>query len=151
MIQTNVYNIHNGIGIAYIYIWVSKIFTVVYVGMTNNSAGPIGRASGHFSSRGTLRKRFIEKKGVGVENVEDMILLSFPLPKKHLYISEESSYRESVEYLVQKELQLLRGRLSPSYEVVSWHERFPRRTSNSEVKKIASEIIGNFKSIYGSL
>src|SRR5690554_1395085 len=112
MIQTNVYNIHNGIGVAYIYIWVSKSYSILYVGMTNNSAGPIGRASGHFSSRGTFRKRFNEEKGIGVEKVEDMILLSFPLPKKQLFISVESSYRESVEYLVQKELQLLRGKLN---------------------------------------
>lgn len=151
MIQTNVYNVHNGIGTAYIYVWVSKLYAIVYVGMTNNSAGPIGRASGHFSSRGTFRKRFIEQKGVGIEKVEDMILLSFPLPKMHLYISEESSYRESVEYLVQKELQLLRGKLSPSYDVVSWHERFPRRTANSDVKKIANEIVENFTGIYNSL
>ena len=80
-----------------------------------------------------------------------MILLSFPLPKKQLYISEESSYRESVEYLVQKELQLLRGSLNPSYDIVSWHERFPRRTSNTEVKKIAFEIVNKFKDIYNSL
>jgi len=151
MIQTNVYNIHNGIGVAYIYIWISKTYAILYVGMTNNSAGPIGRASGHFSSRGTFRKRFIEEKGVGVEKVQDMILLSFPLPQNLLFISEESSYRESIEYLVQKELQLIRGKLSPSYDVVSWHERFPRRTSNTEVKKIASGIVENFKGIYASL
>jgi hypothetical protein len=151
MIQTNIYNIHNGIGVAYIYIWVSKTFSILYVGMTNNSAGPIGRASGHFSSKGTFRKRFIEEKGIGVEKVEDMILLSFPLPKKQLFISEESSYRESVEYLVQKELQLLRGKLIPSYDVVSWHERFPRRTANTEVKKVASEIVANFESVYNTL
>jgi hypothetical protein len=151
MIQTKIYNIHNGIGVAYIYIWISKIYAILYVGMTNNSAGPIGRASGHFSSRGTFRKRFIEEKGIGIEKVEDMILLSFPLPKKHIYISEESSYRESVEYLVQKELQLSRGMLNPSYDIVSWHERFPRRTSNSEVKNIANSIVDSFKEIYASL
>ncbi|WP_439484106.1 GIY-YIG nuclease family protein [Cyclobacterium plantarum] len=151
MIQTNIYNTHNGIGVAYIYIWVSKTFSILYVGMTNNSAGPIGRASGHFNSRGTFRKRFIEEKGIGIEKVEDMILLSFPLPKRQLFISVESSYRESVEYLVQKELQLLRGKLNPSYDVVSWHERFPRRTANSEVKEIASEIVASFESVYNVL
>lgn len=151
MIQTNIYNIHNGIGVAYIYIWISKNFAVVYVGMTNNSAGPIGRANGHFNSRGTFRKRFIEKKGIGIEKVEDMILLSFPLPTKRIYISEESSYRESVEYLVQKKLQMIRGSLLPSYDVVSWHDRFPRRTGNTEVNKIATTIVGEFKSIYSTL
>lgn len=151
MIQTNVYNTHNGMGVAYIYIWVSKLYSILYIGMTNNSAGPIGRASGHFSAKGTFRKRFIEEKGVGIEKVEDLILLSFPLPKKQEFISEESSYRESVEYLVQKELQLLRGKLNPSYDVVSWHDRYPRRTTNTEVNQVAKIIISDFKDIYDLL
>ncbi len=149
MIQTNVYNVHNGIDTAYIYIWLSKTHAVIYIGMTNNSSGPIGRAHGHFSAKGTFRKRFLQQAGIGVEKIQDMILLSFPLPQKRLYTSEESSYRESVEYLVQKELQLLRGRLTPSYDIVSWHDRFPRRTSNSEVKKVASNIVHLFQANYG--
>ncbi len=151
MIQTNVYNIHNGIDTAYIYIWVSKLCGVVYIGMTNNSSGPIGRAQGHFNSRGTFRKRFLEEKGMGIERIQDMILLSFPLPKTRLYTSEESSYRESVEYLVQKELQLSRGKLSPSYDIVSWHDRYPRRTSNSQVKRIALNIVQDFVNNYNLL
>lgn len=151
MIQTNVYNIHNGIDTAYIYIWVSKSSSLIYIGMTNNSCGPIGRAHGHFNSTGTFRKRFLQEKGIGIENVQDMILLSFPLPKKRLYISEETSYRESVEYLVMKELQLSKGRLIPNYEIVSWHDRFPRRTSNSEVKRIASDIVSEFTINYSLL
>lgn len=151
MIQTNIYNIHNGINTAYIYIWISKDYAIIYIGMTNNSCGPIGRANGHFNSRGTFRKRFLEEKGIGVENVSDMILLSFSLPKKREYISEESSYRESVEYLVMKELQLHRGLLAPSFDIISWHDRFPRRTTNSEVKKLAKEIANKFILAYESL
>ncbi|HVI45895.1 MAG TPA: hypothetical protein VM802_13555 [Chitinophaga sp.] len=151
MIQTNVYNVHNGMDTAYIYIWVSKLHTIIYIGMTNNSSGPIGRAHGHFNSQGTFRKRFLEQRGVGIEKIHDMILLSFPLPKKRLYTSEESSYRESVEYLVQKELQLRRGKLSPSYDIVSWHDRFPRRTSNSEVIRVAADIVQKFENNYNTL
>jgi len=148
MIQSNIYNTHNGIDTAYIYIWVSKTFAVIYIGMTNTSSGPIGRANGHFNSKGTFRKRFLQEKGIGVENVSDMILLSFPLPKKREYFSEESSYRESVEYLVSKELQLQRGALAPSYDIVSWHDRFPRRTTNSEVIQLAADIVNEFSISY---
>ena len=151
MIQTNVYNAHNGINTAYIYIWVSKAHTVIYIGMTNNSSGPIGRAQGHFNSTGTFRKRFLQERGIGIENVLDMILLSFPLPKKRIYITLESSYRESVEYLVMKELQLQRGFLLPSYDIISWHDRFPRRTTNSEVKKVANDIVNDFSLSYNLL
>lgn len=151
MIITNVYNAHNGFGLAYIYIWVSKSTSVLYVGMTNNEAGTIGRANGHFTRKGSFRKRFDEYRGFGIEKVADLILLSFPLPKELKYISVESSYRESVEYLVQKELQVLRGSLSPSYDVVSWHARFPKRTGNWEVISIANSIVSSFKGIYSSL
>lgn len=151
MIQTNVYNVHNGIDTAYIYIWVSKLYATIYIGMTNNSSGPIGRAHGHFTSRGTFRKRFLQQRGIGIEKIQDMILLSFPLPKNRVYTSEESSYRESVEYLVQKELQLRRGKYAPSYDIVSWHDRFPRRTSNSEVIKVASDIVQTFENNYNML
>jgi hypothetical protein len=151
MIQTNVYNAHNGIDTAYVYIWISKSYKVIYIGMTNNSSGPIGRAQGHFNSKGTFRKRFLQERGLGIEKALDMILLSFPLPKKRLYISEENSYRESVEYLVMKELQLRRGTLTPSYDIISWHDRFPRRTRNSEVRKIAIDIVTAFSSSYNTL
>jgi hypothetical protein len=151
MIRTNIFNIHNGIDTSYIYIWLSKVHTVIYIGMTNNSSGPIGRANGHFNSRGTFRKRFLQERGFGIEQVQDMILLSFPLPQSMLYTSEESSYRESVEYLVQKDLQLQRGALIPNYDIVSWHDRFPKRTGNSEVKKIATDIVQRFVINYNLL
>lgn len=151
MIETRVHNVHNGIDTAYIYVWVSKVFSIVYIGMTNNSSGPIGRAHGHFNQTGTFRKRFLQEKGIGIENVLDMILLSFPLPKKREYISEENSYRESVEYLVMKELQLKRGTLSPSFDIVSWHDRFPRRTANTEVRKVAEDIVLEFVAAYPTL
>ena len=151
MVESRIYNIHNGVDTSYIYIWISKLYSVVYIGMTNNSSGPIGRAQGHFNSKGTFRKRFLQERGIGIERVQDMILLSFPLPKKMLYTTRESSYRESVEYLVMKNLQIIRGTLNPSYDIVSWHDRTPRRTSNSEVIKIANQIVTQFESAYENL
>ena len=151
MVERRIYNIHNGVDTSYIYIWISKSYSVIYIGMTNNSSGPLGRAQGHFNAKGTFRKRFLQERGVGVERISDMILLSFPLPKKMLYTTQESSYRESVEYLVMKELQIIRGKLKPSYDIVSWHNRMPRRTSNSEVIKVANEIVNEFKMTYNSL
>ncbi|TDG36073.1 hypothetical protein EZJ43_10340 [Pedobacter changchengzhani] len=150
MIISNIYNIHNGIDTAYIYIWISKAFKIIYIGMTNNSVGPIGRAEGHFNSKGTFRKRFLEETGLGIELASDMVLLSFPLPKKREYTGVESSYRESVEYLVMKELQLQRGILNPNYDVVSWHDRYPRRTSNTEVLSLAKNIANSFVLNYSS-
>jgi len=151
MILTPVYNIHNGIDTSYIYIWLSKSQTVIYIGMTNNSVGPLGRAQGHFNSNGTLRKRFVQQRGFGTEKIMDMILLSFPLPQKREFTGLESSYRESVEYLVMKELLLNKGKLIPNYDIISWHDRTPTRTMNTEVKNIAKTIAANFVAIYPTL
>lgn len=151
MITTYVYNIFNGVSQAYIYIWLSKQHKIIYVGMTNAYAGTIGRANGHFNERGTLRKRFLDSRGYDVEIVDDMILLSFPLPKKREFISEERSYREAVEYLVHKELLLKRGTVNPTFDLIAWVRDSPKRTQNSEIKRIAKTIVSQFLTEYNSL
>ena len=151
MITSYIYNTFNGVDQAYIYIWVSKQHQAVYIGMTNRYSGTIGRADGHFNRNGTFRKKILRKKGYSIENIHDLILLSFPLPKKREYISEERSYREAVEYLIYKELLLQRTSVNPSFDVVAWVRDSPVRTNNSEVKKIALNIIDAFLSNYEDL
>jgi hypothetical protein len=150
MINTYISNIFDGFNKAYIYIWLSKKHKAVYVGMTNSSSGTLGRAGSHISKRGTLRKRFLQKKGYSPNQVDDFILLTFILPQKQEFISTERSYREAVEYLVQKELLIIRGNLTPSFDVISWVRMSPR-TGNSQVKKMANQIIDEFKTEYPSL
>ncbi|MFY0697658.1 MAG: GIY-YIG nuclease family protein [Balneola sp.] len=147
MLKSYIHNIHNGVDTAYIYIWLSKKHKLVYVGMTNSFAGSIGRANGHFNRRGTLRKRFQQYKGYGIEKVDDLILLSFPLPKKKKYTTVETSYREAIEVIVQKELLKIRGTFNPTFDVISW-VRDSSRTNNFEVKKLATQIVTLFKTGY---
>ncbi len=147
MLETSILGTFNGSDQAYIYIWLSKKHKIVYVGMTNSYTGTIGRASGHFNRKGTLRKRFSEARGYEVNNVDDILLLSFPLPKTREFISVEKSYREAVEYLVQKELILLRGKLNPTFDVISWVRLSPR-TGNSRIKRLAAEIVNSFETNY---
>ncbi|MEQ8924448.1 MAG: GIY-YIG nuclease family protein [Fulvivirga sp.] len=150
MHETRVFNVFNGFDQAYIYIWISKTHKVVYVGMTNGYTGTIGRANGHFNRTGQLRKRFNQYRGYEVNEVDDMILLSFPLPKKKEYMSVERSYREAVEYLVQKELIQIRGILNPTFDVISWVRDSPR-IGNAEVRKIATQIVSSFSLSYNRL
>ncbi|MEQ8683292.1 MAG: GIY-YIG nuclease family protein [Cyclobacteriaceae bacterium] len=150
MLETQVFNVFNGFGQAYIYIWISKKHKVVYVGMTNGFTGTIGRASGHFNRRGQFRKRFTQYRGYEINDVEDMVLLSFPLPKKQEFISVERSYREAVEYLVQKGLIQIRGTLNPNFDIISWVRDSPR-VGNSEVRRLAREIIDTFSLKYDNL
>jgi hypothetical protein len=150
MIKTYVYNCFIGGDQAYIYIWLSKKHKVVYVGMTNSYAGTIGRASGHFIQKGTFRCRFADHKGYGLENADDLVLLSFPLPKERVYYSVERSYREAIESIVQKELQTLRGKFNPTFDIVSRVRSSPR-TTNSEVRRIAKEIVELFMVDYNTI
>ncbi len=135
---------------AYIYIWLSKSHKVVYVGMTNGFTGTIGRANGHFIRKGQLRSRFEDLRGYSINKVDDLVLLSFALPKKKIYTSVEKSYREAIEYLVQKKLLIERGKLAPTFDVISWVRSSPR-TSNSEIVNIANQISQLFIDNYATL
>ena len=147
MLATIISNIFDGKSKAYIYIWFSNKAKIIYVGMTNGSTGTLGRAASHVKTDGTLRKRFSENVGLNLEEYDDFILYSFKLPDYSYFTTIERSYREAVEYLVQKELQLNRVKFSTPYNVISWVRDSPR-TSNSVVKKIANNIVTEFSQEY---
>lgn len=150
MIVTNISTIFKGSNSSYIYIWVSKKTKIVYVGMTNARIGTLGRAGQHLDSRGTLRTNFDRVKGYSIDYTSDLILLSYRLPQNKVFITVEKSYREGVEYLVQKELLKLRGILSPTFDIISW-VRISPRINNGIVKKIADDIVVSFINVYPSL
>lgn len=150
MIETFISSIFVGTSQAYIYIWISKIHKVIYVGMTNARVGTLGRSSSHLNHKGTLRKNFEDLRGYSIDLTNDFKLLSFPLPQKKEYISVERSYREAIEYLVQKNLIVLRGTLISNMDIISWVRPSPRM-GNSEVKSIANSIIAQFSAAYPSL
>ncbi|HHG83947.1 MAG TPA: hypothetical protein ENJ82_04295 [Bacteroidetes bacterium] len=95
-------NSFNGHGLSYIYLVLSRSFRILYVGQTNDRIGTIGRLRGHLSVGGTFRKHFEEAIGEPLESVLDLELISFPLGRDPIFISEESAYREGVEFLVRK-------------------------------------------------
>lgn len=143
MVETYVSNKIFNADCAYIYIWFSIQHKIVYVGMTNQRVGTIGRAAQHLDKNGTLRKRFEELLGYSINLSDDLILYSFILPKDKKFTTVEKSYREAVEYLVQKKLLELKTTLKYSFEVISW-VRSNERTSNSEIINISNTIIQRF-------
>jgi GIY-YIG catalytic domain-containing protein len=150
MIKSYVSNIFVGSDRAYIYIWVSKSHKIVYVGMTNARVGTLGRASQHLDKRGTLRNNFLNSVGYNIDTTDDLILFTFKLPNKKEYTTLETSYREAVEYLVQKHLGILRPSLTPGFIIISKVRRSPR-VGNSLVKKTARRIVDQFIAEYSSL
>lgn len=132
---------------AFIYIWISKKWKVVYVGQTNERRGSFGRAFSHVSSYGTLRTHFEEETGAKLELADDLVLISFPLPQKPEYIGEESSYREAIEYLVQIGLRDIRGKVNPTFTLIS-NVRTVERASNPSLKRYADFIVERFLESY---
>lgn len=128
---------------AYIYIWFSKQYKVVYIGMTNNRVGTLGRASQHLDTNGTFRRRFEDYHGCSINFSEDLTMFSFLLPQEKYFTTLEKSYREAVEYLVQKELLTKKTLLNYPFEIVSWVRESPR-ISNSVVQNVAKQIVHEF-------
>ncbi|QXD13941.1 hypothetical protein GQ464_010775 [Rhodocaloribacter litoris] len=136
--------------LAYIYIWLSKKHRVVYVGQTNGTEGTLGRAAQHVTIRGTFRQRFEEVVGLQLEAIDDLILLSFPLPFEPEFTGIESSFREGVEFLVQQGLLDARSNLTPMYRVIST----VRPTAQASLKRVqtcADDIVKQFVVAYATL
>lgn len=132
---------------AFIYLWISKRWRVVYVGQTNDRRGSLGRAFSHIRDDGTFRMRFEEEVGIKLEAADDLILVSYPLPRTPEYTGEESSYREAVEYLVQIGLRDIRSEVRPKFSLVS-NVRSVGRSSSLFIKEYADEIVKDFLEIY---
>lgn len=132
---------------AYIYIWFSKKEKLVYVGQTNNYQGVIGRALQHIEPEtGTLYKR-VEDFGYKLTDIEDFVLLSYPLPREKAYLSSDTSYRISVEYLVQKGLIASKIKSKTPYKLIS-NVTAGQYTDLKSVQNISKEIINDFMEIY---
>ncbi|MEK4009405.1 hypothetical protein [Paenibacillus sp. FSL H3-0333] len=147
MIITEISNIFNGHERAYIYIILSKSYRAVYVGETNDRRGTIGRFRAHIGSYGTFRKRFEERINEDLENIDDLTLLSYLLPSEQLYTSVASTYRQSVEYLVQIKLLERRASLDKAFKVISEVRTFST-TSEKKVDKLAEAIALDFINYY---
>ena len=132
---------------AYIYIWFSKSTQLVYVGETNNIHGVIGRANQHVGhNSGTLYCRVYDR-GFDLDQIDDFILLSYPLPREKRYISEETSYRISIEYLVQKKLIEKRIKSPVKYKLIS-HVDVGPYTDLKSLQRIAEDIVEDFYAAY---
>jgi hypothetical protein len=132
---------------AYIYIWFTRNYKAVYVGQTNSECGTLGRAYAHLKSHGTLRERFYDVEGISIEVVDDLYLTSFQLPKKKKYTSVESSFRLSVEYLVQVKLNEIRSVSKPNFRIIS-NVTYTEYCSDKEVIRISNNIVKNFLSVF---
>ena len=132
---------------AYIYIWFSKSTKLVYVGETNNIHGVIGRAYQHVDhGAGTLYHRVYDE-GYDLDLIDDFVLLTYPLPREKRFISEETGYRISVEYLVQKKLIANKIKSTDNYKLISYVDVGPY-TNIASIQAIAESIAIDFNEAY---
>lgn len=132
---------------AYIYIWFSKAYRIVYVGETNTVNGVVGRANQHVTQpNGTLYSRVYDE-GLNLNEIDDFVLLSYPLPREKRFLSEDTGYRISIEYLVQKMLTRKRKNVSRPFKCISNVNPGPFVNVN-KIIKIAESISNDFIEIY---
>lgn len=136
-----------GRGMAYIYILCSKRNHVVYVGQTNARGGVLTRLGGHLDHNGTFRKRLSESLLVDVEELDDLEVFAFALPPLPQYTSLDETYREGVEYGVQKRLQTLRAQWQPYFQIVS-NVTAPDTTGLPEVIRLSQQIVTELERLY---
>ena len=82
-----------------------------------------------------------------MEEADDLLLISYPLPLERVYVGEESSYREAVEYQVLYRLTLIRGELEPPLKLIS-ENRYNTRAAAPIVEKYAAAIVDDFRRNY---
>ena len=132
---------------AYIYIWFSKKYRLVYVGETNNIYGVLGRGMQHIQKgEGTLYNRVFDQ-GYNLYDIDDFILLSYPLPREKKFMTEETSYRISVEYLVQIKLIEQRINVKKPYSIIS-NVKPGEFTGLKRLDNIADNIANDFINLY---
>lgn len=153
--RNSMYIGYNGKKEAYIYIWFSKKYKLVYVGETNNKYGVLGRGIQHLKNegeedseeeKGTLYKRVYEK-GYDIYEINDFMLLSYSLPREKRFLTKESSWRISVEFLVQHMLIEKRINVKQPYQLISSVQ--PGQFIDVKyANEIAESIVDDFLSIY---
>lgn len=109
--------------------------------------GVIGRANQHVSIGAGTLYNCLNEKGYDLYELDDLLLLSYSLPQEKNFLSEETAYRISVEYLVQYYLQILRKEADEPYQLIS-HVTPGPFIEHERIKNIAKNISEDFIEVY---
>lgn len=149
VLQMGIGRAYAGLGRSYIYVLCSKRNNVLYVGQTNDTGGVCARLAGHLGEKGTFRVRLRERRGVEIEEIDDLELFAFALPSQPEFTSRDEVYREGVEYGVQRLLHTVSGQWRPYFYVIS-NIVAPVTTEYPEVIALSTEIFSTLEQIYQS-
>lgn len=85
--------------------------------------------------------------GYELDEIDDLLLLSYPLPSDWRFTNAESAGREAVEYYVQVGIRDLQEGFRDYLRIVS-HVRSTDFFDAGEAQVLAREIINDFKEVY---
>lgn len=136
----------------YVYIGFSRKEHVAYVGQTVDKRGFMGRWSDHLSRRedSSFFCRLSDRDEEAFDRITDLRIVAWDLGGRKSYATLESSHREGVEYLVQKELWTICGDLYPWLRPIS-NVRPTPAVAHDFVREKANEIVAGFKTHYEGL
>ena len=131
----------------YVYLGFSCAEHIVYVGQTIDKRGFMGRWIDHLSrgADSSFCARLAEYDEKAFDRITDLRILAWDLGDDPNFHTLETSHREAVEFLVQKDLR--NARLDPWLKPIST-VRFSPAVNRDFVKEKASEIVDEFKAHY---
>lgn len=138
---------------AYIYCGYSKKVGAAYVGMTVGRNGIFGRWGDHLGralEKSSFQRRLHEFDDSAWDRMDDLVIFWADMGEADEFLTVETSHREGVEYLVQRELRLLLGRGKPFLRVIS-KVRSNRTVQLPLVQTAADQVVGRFQTHFDAL
>lgn len=137
---------------AYIYCGYSKKVGVAYIGMTVGRNGIFGRWGDHLGralEKSSFRRRLHDFDDSAWSRMDDLIIFWADMGQADEFLTLETSHREGVEYLVQRQLRTVLARGKPPLTVIS-KVRSNRTVQLPLVQSSANEVVGRFQVHFGS-
>ncbi|MCA1220003.1 hypothetical protein [Streptomyces sp. 8L] len=124
-----------------------------YVGMTVGRNGIFGRWGDHLGralEKSSFQRRLHEFDDSAWDRMDDLVIFWADMGQADEFLTLETSHREGVEYLVQRELRFLLGRGKPPLRMIS-KVRSNRTVQLPLVRAAADQVIAHFRTHFDAL
>ncbi|MEV6547683.1 hypothetical protein AB0M57_03125 [Streptomyces sp. NPDC051597] len=121
--------------------------------MTVGRNGIFGRWGDHLGralEKSSFQRRLHEFDDSAWDRMDDLVIFWADMGEADEFLTLETSHREGVEYLVQRELRFLLGRGKPSLRMIS-KVRSNRTVQLPLVRAAADQVIAHFKTHFDAL
>lgn len=129
----------------------SKKVGAAYIGMTVGRNGIFGRWGDHLGralEKSSFQRRLHEFDDSAWGRMNDLVIFWAEMGEEEQFLTVETSHREAVEYLVQRQLRIALAQGKPPLTVIS-KVRSNRTVQLPLVQRAAERVIGHFKEHFG--